>query len=255
MRKLEYLEALKRAMIGLPPETQAKTLAYYEQRFVDGVAAGRSEEDVSRELDDPKKIAMTLRASAHMSAFQEKKSPANLLRLLVTGAGLAIFNLFMVVPAAVFAALLAALYASAFGFYVSGIAITATGLAGMTELTLNLPHVIVNDSDKSQQTRVSIGETGIQIFQDKPRHGPDAGEEPDEVEPSRVLRGAEAMAGRTVRISTDVDAESRTTQTLFGLAMVLGGILMFLVALVVTRFSLLGMKRYIQMNFSLLRGS
>jgi hypothetical protein len=36
--------------------------------------------------------------------------------------------------------------------------------------------------------------------------------------------------------------------------MVLGGILLFLVSLVVTRFSLLGMKRYIQMNFSLLRG-
>jgi uncharacterized membrane protein len=253
MRKLEYLEALKRAMIGLPPETQARTLAYYEQRFVDGVAAGRSEEDVARELDDPKKIAMTLRASAHMSAFQEKKSPANLLRLLVTGVGLLIFNLFMVVPAAVFAALLAALYASAFAFYVSGIAITATGLAGMTELTLNLPHVIVNDDDETQQTRVSIGETGIRVLQEKPRRAADA-DDADEIESSRVIRGAEAMAGRTVHISTDVGADSRTTQTLFGLAMVLGGILLFLVSLVVTRFSLLGMKRYIQMNFSLLRG-
>jgi hypothetical protein len=37
--------------------------------------------------------------------------------------------------------------------------------------------------------------------------------------------------------------------------MVLGGILMFLLALVITRFSLVGAKRYIQMNFSLLRGS
>jgi uncharacterized membrane protein len=256
MRKLEYLEALKRAMIGLPPETQAKTLAYYEQRFVDGVEAGRTEDEVALELDDPKKIAMTLRASAHMSAFQEKKSPANLLRLLVTGAGLAIFNLFMVVPAAVFAALLAALYASAFAFYISGIAITATGLAGMTELKLNLPHVIVHDDDDaSGQTRVSIGENGIQVYQDKPRRGPDDGGDGDEVEPSRVLRGAEAVAGRTVHISTDVDAGSRTTQTLFGLGMVLGGILMFLLALVITRFSLVGAKRYIQMNFSLLRGS
>jgi hypothetical protein len=29
MGKLEYLDALKRAMLGLPPDVQAKTLAYY----------------------------------------------------------------------------------------------------------------------------------------------------------------------------------------------------------------------------------
>jgi uncharacterized membrane protein len=252
MRKLEYLDALKRAMVGLAPETQARTLAYYEQRFVDGMAAGRSEEDIGRELDDPKKIAMTLRASAHMSAFQEKKTPVNLLRVLVTGAGLAIFNLFMIVPAAVFSALLAALYACALAFYVSGIAITATGLAGVYELNLNLPHVIVTDNDdESGQTRVSIGDSGIEVFQERPRRGADE----DEPETSRVLRGAEAMAGRTVRISTDLDAGSRTTQTLLGLAMLLGGIVLFLAALVVTRFSIIGARRYIQMNFSLLRGS
>jgi uncharacterized membrane protein len=250
MRKMEYLEALKRSMIGLAPEVQAKTLAYYEQRFVDGVAAGRQEEDVARELDDPRQIAMTLRASAHMSAFQEKKSPANLLRLLLTGAGLAIFNLFMVVPAAVFAALLAALYASAIGFYISGIGITAFGLAGVNDIKLNVPQVIIQGDDDSGQTRVSIGETGIQVYQDKSQRDLD-----DEVDPSRVRRGAQALAGRTVHISTELDAGSRTTQTLFGAGMVLGGIVLFLAALVVTRFSLLGIKRYIQMNFSLLRGS
>jgi uncharacterized membrane protein len=251
MRKLEFLEALKRSMIGLPPETQAKTLAYYEQRF-DGVDAGRLEDDIGRELDDPKKIAMTLRASAHMSALQEKKSPANVLRVLLTGVGLAIFNLFMVVPAAVFAALLAALYASAIGFYISGIGMTAFGLAGVNDIKLNVPQVIVHDDNDSGQTRVSIGETGIQVYQDKPQRGPG---DVDGDEPSRVRRGAEAIGGRTVHISTELDAGSRTTQTLFGAGMVLGGIALFLCALVVTRYALVGIKRYIQMNFSLLRGS
>jgi uncharacterized membrane protein len=252
MRKLEYLEALKRAMIGLPPETQAKTLAYYEQRFVDGVAAGRTEEDVALELDDPKKIAMTLRASAHMSAFQENKTPANLLRVLLTGAGLAIFNLFMVVPAAVFAALLAALYASAIGFYISGIGITAFGLAGVNDITLNVPQVIIHDRDDSGQTRVSIGETGIEVYQER---SPGGVADEDRGERSRVRRGAEALGGRTVHVSTALDAGSRTTQTVFGAGMVLGGIVLFLAALVITRYALLGIKRYIQMNFSLLKGS
>ena len=88
MGKLEYLDALKRALGGLPPEIQAKTLAWYEQRFVDGVAAGRSEASIAEELDDPRRIAVTLRANAHMDAFKEKKSPANAVRMLVAGVGL-----------------------------------------------------------------------------------------------------------------------------------------------------------------------
>jgi uncharacterized membrane protein len=252
MGKLEFLDALKRAMPGLPPETQAKTLAYYEQRFVDGAALGRSEEDVARELDDPRKIALTLRTSAHLGAFQEKKNPANLLRLLVTGAGLAIFNLFMVVPAAVFASLLTALYACALAFYVAGIALTASGLAGANELLLNLPHVVVVDDGDSGQTRVTIGEKRIQVYQEKAPGEPAPPEE--EAEPSRLMRGAEAVAGRKIHISTGLDAGSRTTQTFVGLGMVLGGIFLFLVALVVTRYTLIGIQRYLQMNLSLLRG-
>jgi uncharacterized membrane protein len=259
MRKLEYLDALKRAMLGLAPETQAKTLAYYEQRFVDGLAAGRSEEEVGRELDDPKKIAMTLRASAHMDAFAQKKNPANLVRMLVTGVGLAIFNLFMVVPAAVYTALLAALYACALAFYVGGIAITASGLSGANELVLNGPlrHIVIDDGTGTEvQTRVTIGDTGIEVHQERaPRADTDPGEDAGGRGQSRVLRGAEAMAGHGIHISTDTDAGSRTTQALFGLGMVLGGIILFLASLVVTRYTLAGIRRYIQMNHSLLKGS
>src|SRR5689334_2113002 len=111
MGKLEFLEQLKRAMLGLPPDVQAKTLGYYEQRFVDGHVAGRSEQDVARELDAPTKIAMTLRASSYSAQLGaqagapsgthagpqpgiqlDKRGPAGVLRVLVSGAGLAVFN-------------------------------------------------------------------------------------------------------------------------------------------------------------------
>jgi uncharacterized membrane protein len=263
MGKLEYLDALKRAMTGLAPELQAKTLAYYEQRFVDGLAAGRSELDISRDLDDPKKIAMTLRASAHLSAFEQKRNPANFLRLAVSALGLAIFNLFMVVPAAVYASLLAAMYACALGFYVAGIAITASGLSGANELVLDGPlrhFVILGDDGKQSdtQTKVTIGDTGVHVFQEKkpePRsaqamQGDDA--EADARAP--VIRRAEEMAGRGIRISTGMDAGSRTTQTVFGLSMVVGAIFLFLLSLVVTKYTIVGLKRYIEMNFALLKG-
>jgi uncharacterized membrane protein len=265
MGKLEYLDALKRAMLGLPPDVQAKTLAYYEQRFVDGVAAGRGEPDVARELDDPTKIAMTLRASAHLSTFTERKNPANVLRVAVSAVGLAIFNLFMIVPAMVYSALLFALYVCALTFYLAGIATTASGLAGANELVLDWPSrfVTIDDDGRGRQMRIEIGSHGINVTQERPQVAdplPPADPDSDadrssRLERSRAMRSAEALADSTVRISTEMDAESRTTQTLFGLGLVLGGIALFLLSLVITRYTFIGLKRYLQMNRSLLKGS
>ncbi len=261
MGKLEFLDQLKRAMLGLPPDVQAKTLGYYEQRFVDGSNAGRSEQDVARELDDPARIAGTLRANSYSAQLNaqpgaqlQKRSPASVLRVLISGAGLAIFNLFMIVPAMVYSALLFALYVAALAFYLSGIAITASGLAGNGELLLDLPtrYVQIDDEDDGakRQLRVQIDDTGIHVHEEGADPLP-----PDEArDPSRLRRGAEAVAGNTLHITTDMDAESRTTQTVVGFGMVLGGIALFLLSLVVTRYTFVGVKRYIQMNFSLLRG-
>ncbi|QOY92418.1 DUF1700 domain-containing protein [Massilia sp. UMI-21] len=265
MGKLEYLDALKRAMGGLPPATQAKTLAWYEQRFVDGMAAGRTERSIAEELGDPRKVAVSLRASAHLSAFNDKKSPANALRMVVAGAGLLVFNLFMAIPAAVYASLLVAVYGTALGFYVSGIAITASGLAGANELILNNPlhRIEVLESGERREriengrTRVSIGQQGIHIEEDRlPDADADAQDDPDEAAASSVvIRRAEKVADAGIQITTDMDGESRTTQTLFGLAMLLGGILLFLVSLVITRYTLVGLRRYLNMNLSLLKGA
>jgi len=259
MGKLDYLDALKRAMPGLPPDVQAKTLAYYEQRFVDGVAAGRSEQEVAAELDEPRKIAMTLRASTHFDALKDKKHPASLVRMGVSAVGLAIFNLFMLVPALVYSALLFALYVCALCFYLAGIATTASGLAGANELVLDWPSRFVTideDGRGARQMRIEIGDNGIQVSQERPNAADreERGGDPDaDRRGSRVLRGAEAVADSTLRISTEMDAESRTTQTLFGLGMVVGGIVLFLASLVVTRYTWVGLKRYLQMNRSLFK--
>ena len=362
MGKLEYLDALKRAMTGLPPEAQAKTLAFYEQRFVDGVAAGRSEQDVAAELDDPKKIAMTLRANAHMQAFATKKNPANGLRMVVAVLGLAIFNLFMLVPAMVYAALLATLYACGLAFYLAGTVITASGLSGANEIRLEGPlrNVFVHNGhgdNDGMQTKVNISEEGIQIFSERDpaakdqgkkgqgskdqgskdqgadvqaasdqgakaraavenataharaaasaaartaalatsgsveaatRAAEDAGaaaeaaataaeeasnaaeeaaaaavsavddedaEQDGDKRSVRAIRRAESVASQGIVFSTDTDEGSRTTQTFFGLAMVLGGIVLLLLSLVITRYTFIGLKRYIEMNYSLLKGN
>lgn len=261
MSKNEYLDALKKALTGLPPELAAKTMAFYEQRFIDGLAAGRSEEEIAADFDEPRKIAMTLRANAHLGAFQQTRAPVSLLRAIFSFIGLGIFNLFMVVPAAVFSALLLSVYAVAFGLYISGIAVTASGLAGANELVLSGPlsHISVIDDEGEQtdlrtQTRISINERGVQ-FNQEPVQGPradvvDKGASKSE----RLLEGAEAMAGGDVHISSDLDNQSRALQTAVGIGLVLLGIMLSLFSIVVTRYSLIGLKRYLQMNIALLNG-
>jgi len=353
MGKLEYLEALKRAMTGLAPEIQAKTLAYYEQRFVDGVTAGRTEQDVAKELDDPKKIAMTLRANSHLQAFEEKKNPANAARVLVAFTGLAIFNLFMLVPAVVYASLLATLYACGLAFYACGVIITASGLSGANELVLDgsLRNLVVHDDGRGRdrerdrgdaQTKVSISADGINIYSE-PKAGSgtsvsinesitvdgrevgqaaadvdsaardaksaaqdaeamardaqavardveaaakdvnaaardvkaaerdvaaaavqaeaqaeavaQASGEPDNRRSTRVIKRAESVADNGIVISTAMDDESRATQSIIGFGLVLGGIILLLLSLVVTKYTIIGIKRYVQMNLSLLKGN
>lgn len=265
MSKIEFIDALRRALAGLPPETVAKTLAYYEQRFIDGLTAGRSDAEICADLGDPRKIAVTLRASTHLSAFEQQRNPVNFLRLVGSALGLAIFNLFMVVPAMVFSALLAALYMLALALYVGGIAITASGLSGANELVLDGPlrHVVMSDGGEAMQTRISIGESTIQILQEPAsgagrRDGADNAdgedERSDERHPSRVMRRAEAFAGGGLHISTGPDLGSRSTQTTFGMVMLLCGIALFLLGLAATSYTLRAAKRYIEMNFALLRG-
>ncbi|WP_306397517.1 DUF1700 domain-containing protein [Telluria beijingensis] len=261
MGKLEYLDALKRALMGLPPETQARTLAWYEQRFVDGSASGRPEHEVAEELGDPRQVAVTLRTSAHLSELKDKKPATNIARTIVSGIGLLIFNLFMLIPAAVFASLLMSLYLSAFGVYVSGIAVTASGLAGSNELVLSAPltRMVVSDDGEQveSQTRVTIGANGIHVF-DEPAPMGDGGDGDARAERddrnSRFMRGAEAVAERKIQITTEMDPGSRTTQVALGCALVLGGIALFLLAIVLTKYTLLGIRRYVNMNLSLLKG-
>jgi uncharacterized membrane protein len=258
MGKTEFLDALKRALPGLPPATQAKTLAFYEQRFFDGAAQGRSEQEVARELDDPTRIAMTLRASAFEAKLAAPaRHPAGMVRMLLSAIGLGVFNLFMVAPAAVVGALLLCVYIGALSCYISGIAITASGLAGANELVLRAPLRAFGVAD-TKRTRVEISERGIEVSQEKAPPDDDAapgdGDLGDSRTTPRVVQGAEAVAGRGLHISTDLDDASRTTQAVIGLAMVLGGIGLFLLGIAASRYTVVAVKRYLRMNLSLLRG-
>jgi uncharacterized membrane protein len=255
-------------MQGLPPETVAKTLAYYEQRFIDGLVAGKSEAEVYKELDEPRKIAMTLRATAHLNAFEQKKTPVNLVRVMVSFVGLAIFNLFMVIPALVYASMLLVVYVSAFAFYIGGVALTASGLSGQNELSLEGPlhHVMAlthsrfdtkEEEAEAKSWRIAINDMGIQVKKapdSEAEAAADDDADQDTSRTSRLIDRAGAVASGDVHITTDFDSGARTTQTVIGFGLILGGIGLCLIGIVLTRYTLIGLKRYAAMNMSLLRG-
>ncbi|QSA97468.1 DUF1700 domain-containing protein [Methylococcus sp. EFPC2] len=189
MTRLEYLQALERALAGLPPAEVAELLADYEQHFADGLASGRNEADIALGLGDPKKAAAELRAVTRMEAFQREKSLASLGHLIFALVLLLVFNLFLAFPIVVFASLLLAFYAVAVALYVGGIVVTAVGLL---EATLNVPVPWLVTSEPAALT---------------------------------------------------------------GIEFILGGIVLLLLSLSVSRYALIGAVHYVRMNASLLQKS
>lgn len=191
------------------------------------------------------------------------RPPRHILRTAVSFLGLSIFNLFMVIPALVYASLLASVYLSAFAFYIGGVAVTASGLSGQNELALQGPLRQVmeltdsrfdtqEEEDEAMRWKVAITSRGLQVFKD---HDPAAAssEEPASRN-ARIWDRAEAVATGDLRITTDLDKGAHTSQTLIGLGLVLGGIGLCLISIVLTRYTVIGMRRYAAMNVSLLRG-
>ena len=195
---------------------------------------------------------------------RQPSPPRHIIRTVGSVIGLAIFNLFMVIPAAVYASLLLAVYLSAFSFYIGGVAVTASGLSGQNELALQGPirqvMALTNsrfdtraEEEEAMGWKVAITGRGIQVFRES-----DAGGAGNDAaigsRNARIWDRAEAMATGDMTITTDFDGGARTTQTLIGLGLVLGGIGLCLVCIVLTRYTVVGMRRYAAMNVSLLRG-
>jgi uncharacterized membrane protein len=246
--QFEYMEALRRALTGLPDDVAAATMADYQQRFLDGLSGGRNEAEIAYGLDEPIIVAARLRKSSDLAVFQQKKSVPNLVRLFFSALGLLVFNVFLIIPAFVYSMMLFALYVASVAVYAVGIAVTSSSLAGVNELAIDGPfrHVVMqkHESGKSHLDEMH-GRLNLQFDSHGVRITPEAGFGDDDSGRSTVVIGP----------NDGFDEDSRTMGTVKGIGFILGGILMFLVSLVITRFTWIAIKRYAQMNYGLLRGN
>ena len=93
-----FLRALRLGLAGLPADEIEDIVGDYAAYFAESHASGRSEDDVVAALGDPTKLARDLRAEAGLRRFEAHASLANLFAALLALVGLALVDIFFLLP-------------------------------------------------------------------------------------------------------------------------------------------------------------
>ncbi|ACI50001.1 protein of unknown function DUF1700 [Gluconacetobacter diazotrophicus PA1 5] len=144
-----FLRRLKAGLKGMPRPAIDDIMADYEGHFDAGLAAGRSEADVAAALGNPSRLARELRAEAGLRRWEDERSLASALGVIVGVLGLAALDLFIVLP------LLVAAVTTVFSFFIAGVGICLGG-------SLALPFAIITNfpgfaGDRLQAVLLSMG--------------------------------------------------------------------------------------------------
>ena len=74
MTRQAFLARLREGLRGLPPSMIDDITADYETLFSEGLAAGRTEDEVAAALGDPGRLARELRAEHGLKRWAEERS-------------------------------------------------------------------------------------------------------------------------------------------------------------------------------------
>lgn len=122
MNKKTFLNQLKKGLKGIPKADLDDILYDYEEHIDSALETGKSEEEITRELGSPKKIAKQHKAEFYFNQADEKKTTGSAFKAIIAGIGLSVFNIIFVLP------LILSLYAALIAVFLSFIAVAASGL-------------------------------------------------------------------------------------------------------------------------------
>ena len=124
MTRAEFLSRLRLNLGGLPKEKIDDLIADYDTHFQDGLAAGRSEEEVAAALGDPQRLARELRAEVGFQRWETERTPGSLLAVVAALVGLATLDLLFLLPLLSFLlAIFCGIGAASVGLFVGGCAL------------------------------------------------------------------------------------------------------------------------------------
>jgi len=125
MDRQKYLDEFDRAFSFLPEADREEMAADYREHFEEVLAAGRSEEEISRSLGDPRILARQYRAGYRIREAKENSSPGNIFRAILAALALGVFNfIFLFVPFIVALSLLLAALVAGSVMVLGGLAAT-----------------------------------------------------------------------------------------------------------------------------------
>lgn len=125
MKKDEFLNQLRIYLQGLPNDEIRDILSDYEEHFHIGISKGKTEEEISRELGDPREIAKNYKPSSSSQYTRDRNTREvnqdKTARKIFVFILLAIFNLVLVLgPFIGILGLLLGIYGVGIGFLSSG---------------------------------------------------------------------------------------------------------------------------------------
>lgn len=252
MNRTEYMNTLAQELQALPQPVIQDTLRSYEQKFIDGLAAGKTEAEISANLPNPRLVAAQLRASQRFQHLKRDFTPGNFFGLMLAVFGLVILNFFMLIPAFVAASFMFVAYLSSLFVYGAGVVVLAVSLSGAETLQLKVPgdfhgrnsHREHSDWTHDGNATVNISERGISIDKSEIHRWAK-----DEWSSKRHDRWSGRDHWHTITIENRMGKQ----HVVYGILLLLGGTGLLLLCLMLTQLSFVGFKKYLLWNLSLLR--
>ncbi|WP_340372772.1 DUF1700 domain-containing protein [Peribacillus sp. FSL E2-0218] len=96
MNKEQFLKQLNDSLTRLSLEERQDILQDYEEYFTIGMEQGKTDQEISASLGNPKQIAKELLATYHLGQVEQTTSAGNVMRAVWAVIGLGFFNLVIV---------------------------------------------------------------------------------------------------------------------------------------------------------------
>jgi len=143
MNKREYLEKLSKLLRKLPKEDREDIISDYEEHFAIGLEKGRTEEEISRALGNPKNVAKQIKADHMVKIAENKPSVGGIIEAILAAMGLGLFNLiFVTVPVLIVAAIILTLFVAGFAMILAGIYWVLSPLLHLIIPQIALPQLV-----------------------------------------------------------------------------------------------------------------
>jgi uncharacterized membrane protein len=127
MTRTIFLSRLRKGLAGLRPSEIEEVAADYDTHFAEGLAAGRSEEEIAEALGNPERLAHELRAEAGLRRWEEERTAGTFVGAVFALVGLIAVDLIFLLPLLfIGAVVLFVLAVVLLALLVAGVAIVAT---------------------------------------------------------------------------------------------------------------------------------